>query len=263
MPTLTPRELAALLPPLCELARGAGAEVLRHYENGFTVRAKADDTPVTEADEAAEAIILPALAPLLPGVPAISEEESAAGQSPALNGARFWAVDPLDGTKEFIKRTGEFSVNIGLIDGGRPVLGVIYAPVTRMLYAAAGPGSAFRQRDGGAAEPIHARSAPADGMVVLASRSHDNDQALRDRLAALTVRERRKMGSSLKFCMIAEAEADIYLRMGPTCEWDIAAGQAILEAAGGSVTRLDGSPMIYGKADEAYLNPSFIARGLT
>lgn len=263
MPPLTPAELAALLPPLCDLARRAGAEVLRHYENGFTVRAKADDTPVTEADEAAEAIILPALAPLLPGVPAISEEEAAAGQSPALNGARFWAVDPLDGTKEFIKRTGEFSVNIGLIDEGHPVLGVIYAPVTRMLYAAAGPGTAFRQRDGGAAEPIHSRAVPADGMVVLASRSHDNDQALRERLAALTVRERRKMGSSLKFCMIAEAEADIYLRMGPTCEWDIAAGQAILEAAGGSVTRLDGSPMIYGKADKGYLNPSFIARGLT
>ena len=160
-------------------------------------------------------------------------------------------------------KADEFSVNIGLIDEGHPVLGVIYAPVTRMLYAAAGPGTAFRQRDGGAAEPIHSRAVPADGMVVLASRSHDNDQALRERLAALTVRERRKMGSSLKFCMIAEAEADIYLRMGPTCEWDIAAGQAILEAAGGSVTRLDGSPMIYGKADKGYLNPSFIARGLT
>ncbi|HEY4134027.1 MAG TPA: 3'(2'),5'-bisphosphate nucleotidase CysQ [Alphaproteobacteria bacterium] len=262
MTSLTPDQLRALLPPLAALARRAGAEVLRRYEGGFTVRAKADDTPVTEADEAAEAIILPALAPLLPGVPAISEEAAAKGQAPALNGARFWAVDPLDGTKEFIKRTGEFSVNIGLIDGGHPVLGVIYAPVTGLLYAAAGPGSAFRQRGDAAPEPIGARHAPDDGMVVLASRSHDNDQALRDRLAALPVRERRKMGSSLKFCLIAEAEADIYLRMGPTCEWDTAAGQAILEAAGGSVTQLDGSPMVYGKAADGFLNPSFVARGL-
>ena len=261
MPLLIPTELAALLPPLADLARRAGAEVMRVYEAGFTVQTKADDTPVTEADEAAEAVILPALALLLPGVPAISEEEAAAGQSPALNGARFWAVDPLDGTKEFIKRTGEFSVNIGLIDGGRPALGVIYAPVTKMLYAAAGPGTAFRQRDGGQRESIAARVPPADGMVVLASRSHDNDQALRDRLTALSVGERRKMGSSLKFCMIAEADADIYLRYGPTSEWDTAAGQAILEAAGGSVTKLDGSPMIYGKAHEGYRNPSFVAQG--
>ncbi|MFN4283939.1 MAG: 3'(2'),5'-bisphosphate nucleotidase CysQ [Alphaproteobacteria bacterium] len=262
---LSPAELAALLPPLCDLARRAGAEVMRVYEAGFTVQTKADDTPVTEADEAAEAVILPALAKLLPGVPAISEEEAAAGQSPALpvsqHGARFWAVDPLDGTKEFIKRTGEFSVNIALIDGGRPALGVIYGPVGKTLYAAAGPGSAFRQRDGRPKEPIAARAAPADGLVVLASRSHDNDQALRDRLASLTVRERRKMGSSLKFCMIAEAEADIYLRYGPTSEWDTAAGQAILEAAGGSVTRLDGGPMIYGKARDGFLNPSFVAQG--
>ena len=258
---LSPADLAALLPPLCDLARRAGAEVMRVYEAGFTVKSKADDTPVTEADEAAEAVILPALATLLPGVPAISEEEAAAGQSPALNGSRFWAVDPLDGTKEFIKRTGEFSVNIALIDGGRPALGVIYGPVTRTLYAAAGPGTAFRQRDGGSREAISARAAPADGLVVLASRSHDNDQALRDKLASLTVRERRKLGSSLKFCLIAEAEADLYLRYGPTSEWDTAAGQAILEAAGGSVTRLDGTPMIYGKADEGYRNPSFVARG--
>jgi 3'(2'), 5'-bisphosphate nucleotidase len=154
-------------------------------------------------------------------------------------------------------------VNIGLIDDGRPVLGVIYAPVTDMLYAAAGAGSAFRQHGEGGRERLGARVVPEDGMVVLASRTHDNDQALRDRLALLPVRERRKMGSSLKFCLIAEAQADIYLRMGPTCEWDTAAGQAILEAAGGSVLRLDGTPMVYGKANEGYLNPSFIARGLT
>ena len=256
-----PNELAGLIEPLCALAEQAGHAIRRYYHDGFTVRVKSDDSPVTEADEAAEAIILPALAALLPGVPIVSEESGINGQSLDFTRERFWAVDPLDGTKEFIKRTGEFSVNIGLIDGGRPALGVIYAPVTKMLYAAAGPGTAFRQRDGGQRESIAARVPPADGMVVLASRSHDNDQALRDRLAALSVGERRKMGSSLKFCMIAEADADIYLRYGPTSEWDTAAGQAILEAAGGSVTKLDGSPMIYGKAHEGYRNPSFVAQG--
>ncbi|HEU0070642.1 MAG TPA: 3'(2'),5'-bisphosphate nucleotidase CysQ [Alphaproteobacteria bacterium] len=261
MTPLTPAQLTALIDPLAALARRAGDEVMRVYEAGFTVKAKADDTPVTEADEAAEAVILPRLAELLPGVPAISEEDAAKGNCPPLNGTRFWAVDPLDGTKEFIRRTGEFSVNIGLIDGGRPALGIIYAPVTRMLYAATGPGTAFRQADGRPREAIAARTAPADGLVVLASRSHDNYQALRDKLASLHVRERRKLGSSLKFCLIAEGEADLYLRYGPTSEWDTAAGQAILEAAGGNVTQLDGSAMIYGKAGEKFINPSFVAQG--
>lgn len=256
-----PNELAGLIEPLCALAEQAGHAIRRYYHDGFTVRVKSDDSPVTEADEAAEAIILPALAALLPGVPIVSEESGINGQSLDFTRERFWAVDPLDGTKEFIRRSGEFTVNIALIDHGRPVLGVVHGPALDVTYSGAGPATAMMRRGRQAARPITARLAPSDGLIALASRSHDTSEELREVLARHPIKERRQMGSSVKFCVIAEGQADLYLRLGPTCEWDTAAGQAVLESAGGSLTLLDGKPFTYGKA--GFLNPSFIAAGLT
>ena len=254
-----PNELAGLIEPLCALAERAGAAISRYYHDGFTVRVKSDDSPVTEADEAAEAIILPSLKTLLPGVPIISEEAGLHGDSPDFRHGRFWAVDPLDGTKEFIRRSGEFTVNIGLIENGRPVLGVVHAPALDATYCGAGLGTARMRRGHQSAQSIMVRRPPSDGLIALASRSHDNSDELRDFLARLPIKERRQMGSSLKFCLIAAGDADLYLRLGPTCEWDTAAGQAVLEAAGGSMTLIDGMPFTYGKA--GFLNPSFIAAG--
>lgn len=254
-------ELSELIEPLCALAEQAGEAIRRYYHDGFTVRVKSDESPVTEADEAAEAIILPALAALLPGVPIVSEESGLNGQSLDFTRQRFWAVDPLDGTKEFIRHSGEFTVNIALIEQGRPVLGVVHAPALDVTYSGAGLDTAMMRQGRQAARPITARRAPADGLIALASRSHDSSEELREVLSRYKIRERRQMGSSVKFCHIAAGQADLYLRLGPTCEWDTAAGQAVLEAAGGSVTLLDGKPFTYGKT--GFLNPSFIATGLT
>lgn len=250
-------ELTSLIDPLCELAEEAGRAVLRYYHGGFTVRTKSDATPITEADEAAEAIILPALHKLLPGVPMISEEAGTQGGTPQ-HMQRFWAVDPIDGTKEFINRSGEFTVNIALIENNRPILGIVHAPALDVIYSAAGRGSAQRRRDGQPARSIAVRQ-PRDGLVALASRSHDDNAELTAALARFAVKERRPMGSSLKFCLIAAGEADLYIRLGPTCEWDTAAGHAVLDAAGGTVTLMDGQPLLYRKP--GFLNPSFIARG--
>jgi 3'(2'), 5'-bisphosphate nucleotidase len=253
-------ELAALIEPLCVLAEQAGAAINRYYHDGFTVRTKMDESPVTEADEAADAIILPALAKLLPGVPIVSEEAGLQGHAVNFAHDRFWAVDPLDGTKEFIRKSDEFTVNIALIEKGRPVLGVVHAPALDVTYSAAGPGTARMQRLSQVARPITARHPPGDGLIALSSRSHDSNTDLADFLTRYPVKERRRVGSSLKFCCIAAGDADLYARIGPTSEWDTAAGQAVLEGAGGSVTLMDGGPFIYGKA--GFLNPSFIARGL-
>ncbi len=253
-------ELAALIEPLCALAEQAGAAINRYYHDGFTVRTKMDESPVTEADEAADAIILPALAKLLPGVPIVSEETGVQGNTVNFAHDRFWAVDPLDGTREFIRQSDEFTVNIALIENGRPVLGVVHAPALDLTYSAAGPGTARMHRLTQVARPITARHPPSDGLIALSSRSHDSSAELADFLARYPVKEWRRIGSSLKFCCIAAGDADLYVRIGPTCEWDTAAGQAVLEAAGGTVTLTDGSPFTYGKP--SFLNPSFVARGL-
>jgi 3'(2'), 5'-bisphosphate nucleotidase len=259
-------ELASLIEPLCAIAEQAGATINRYYHEGFVVRTKSDDSPVTDADEAAEAIILPVLRKLLPEVPIVSEEAGASGDEKTFARGRFWAVDPLDGTKEFIRRSDEFTVNIALIENGRPVLGVVHAPALDVTYAAAGPGTARMQRLHQMARPISVRRPPADGLIALASRSHDSSTELSDFLAGYAIKERRRMGSSLKFCCIAAGDADLYARIGPTSEWDTAAGQAVLEGAGGAVTlmgnnRAEGNPLAYGKP--GFLNPSFIARGST
>src|SRR5215470_10751942 len=212
-----------------EIAREAAREIMRIYAGDLGVRDKADKSPVTDADHAAEAIIVAGLRALTPGTPVVAEEEIAAGHVPTLDGGPFWLVDPLDGTKEFIKRNGEFTVNIALIEHGRPTLGIVLAPAT-------------------------------GGLVACASRSHAiySDLDIWFRNNGLTVADRIQAGSSLKFCLIAEGKADIYPRFGPTNEWDTAAGQGVLEAAGGEVVTTDGKPLVYGKP--GFGNPHFIAR---
>jgi len=251
-------DLRELLEAARCAARAASVAILEIYAAPFDVRRKEDQSPVTEADERAERIIIAALAQTAPGIPAIAEELAAAQNLPS-PGPRFWLIDPLDGTKEFIAKNDEFSVNIGLIEGDRPVLGVIHAPVAKVTYAAAGPGSATRQEGDAVPVPIAARKAPARGLVVAHSRSHVNSQKLADFLVAYPGVQRRISGSAIKFCFLAEGSADLYPRFGTTMEWDTAAGQAILEAAGGSVVTLDGAPLRYGKP--LFRNPGFIARG--
>ncbi len=251
---------AELLDEIRDIARRAGEVVLDHYRSDFEVRRKDDASPVTEADEAAERIILQALRALTPGVPVIAEEEAAAGRIEALSGDWFWLVDPLDGTKEFIARNDEFTVNVALIHAGRPVLGVVLAPALDTMYAAAGPATASIESGDTGRRPIAARAVPANGAVLVSSRSHGDPDSLAELTANLVVTDHRIAGSSLKFCLVATGEADIYPRYGPTHEWDTAAGHAVLTAAGGSVRTLDGEDLLYGK--EKFLNPRFIARGL-
>jgi 3'(2'), 5'-bisphosphate nucleotidase len=243
-----PRSVTDLLDLAITAAHRAGEEILRIYAGEFAVEHKEDRTPVTEADHAAQRVILAALTPT--GIPVVSEEAALPEGAPP----RFWLVDPLDGTKEFVARRGEFSVNIALVEGDRPVLGIVYAPVTGVTYAAA---EGRATRDG---KPIHARPAPP-ALVVVHSRSHSDSPKLQAWLDArgVNVAERMVAGSAIKFGLIAEGAADLYPRAGPTSEWDTAAGQAILEAAGGSVTDLDGAPLRYGK--KGFLNSGFVARG--
>jgi 3'(2'), 5'-bisphosphate nucleotidase len=239
-------------------ARDAAAAIMEIYRSDFAVRVKDDRTPVTLADEHAEAVIVAALKAGAPEIAVIAEEAVAAHGAGGAAPERFWVVDPLDGTREFVNRNGEFTVNIGLIERGRPVLGVVHLPVAGTTYAGCGPGTATR-RDGAApAVAIAARRAPAAGAVVIHSRSHA-DQRIEAYVAKLPGASRRIMGSAAKFCIVAEGEADFYPRFGTTMEWDTGAGQAVLEAAGGAVLTEDGAPLRYGKPD--YRNPAFVARG--
>ena len=246
---------AALLP----LVRATSAAIMAIYATDFAARAKRDASPVTDADEAAEAIILRGLAALTPDVPVVAEEQMAAGHVPQLHGDRFWLVDPLDGTREFVDRNGEFTVNIALIDRGRPVLGIVGAPAQDCIWLGIAGGGARRfdkADDAGAA--IAVRPVPQVGARVLVSRNHREaavDAWLRRQLAP----ETRTVGSSLKFCRIAEGAADLYPRFASISEWDTAAGQAVLEAAGGAVVTWEGPPLDYGKP--AFRNPGFLARG--
>lgn len=253
-----------LLDELRRIAREAGTAIMGHYGNNPAVRAKADNSPVTAADEAAEALIVTALKALTPDLPIVSEEAAAAGYLPDIDGGtrserRFWLVDPLDGTREFLSGNGEFTVNIALVEGERPAIGVVHVPTRDVTYAGTGAGRATRQENGRPPEPIGARVQPANGAIVLASRSHGSGAALDAFLATQRVAGRVRAGSSLKFCLIAEGVADLYPRFGRTMEWDTAAAQAVLTSAGGSVTTLDGAELLYGKP--GFENPHFIARG--
>ena len=259
----TPSErLAALVA----LAHEAGAIVMRHYVAGTEARKKTDHSPVTDADEEAEAHILKGLLALVPGVPVVAEEEVAAGRLPQI-GLHFFLVDPLDGTKEFINRNGEFTVNIAEIVNGIAVRGVVYAPDKRRLFFGETPGGAWEIQtsvdalpDLAKARRIRVRAAPKDGLVAVASRSH-RDKKTEEYLAHYPVKEFITAGSSLKFCLVATGEADIYPRHGTTMEWDTAAGDAVLSAAGGRVTNLDGSAFVYGRVADNFTNPHFVARG--
>lgn len=250
---------AELARAIRDLSLEAGTVIMAVYEGAFETRVKADASPVTDADEAAERLILEGLARLAPEIPAVAEESVAAGRVPDVSGGRFWLVDPLDGTKEFISRNGEFTVNIALIDGGAPVLGVVHCPARGTTYWTEGPGRVFRQGEHGAPETIAARAPGPGGLVAAVSRSH-RDGRTDEYLADFDIAETIVAGSSLKFCLVAAGEADIYPRIGPTHEWDTAAGHAVLAAAGGSVRTLGGDELVYGGA--GFLNPHYVARGL-
>lgn len=261
MSTVLPSR-TALRDACTEIAEAAAREIMRIYAGDLGVRDKADKSPVTDADHAAEAVILAGLDRLTPGVSIIAEEEMAAGRVPKLDGGPFWLVDPLDGTKEFIKRNGEFTVNIALVENGRPTLGIVLAPASETLWRGAAGLGADKRVGNGAFFAIATRTPPAAGLTACASRSHAiySDLDIWFRNNGLTVADRVQAGSSLKFCLIAEGKADIYPRFGPTCEWDTAAGQGVLEAAGGEVVTTDGRPLTYGHPP--YRNPHFIARSL-
>jgi 3'(2'), 5'-bisphosphate nucleotidase len=247
-----------LLDTARRAALAAGEAIMAVYAQDFDVRQKPDKTPVTEADLAAERIIVEILRSTFPDIPVVSEElVDAEGLPPSA--ARFWVVDPLDGTREFVAKNVEFAVCIGLVEDGRPVLGVLHGPAVGLTYTACGPDTATRQRRDGRAEPIRARTVPPEGFVVVHSRSHENSRRLGEFLQNYPVLERKKCGSALKFGLIAAGEADLYPRFGTTMEWDTAAGQAILEAAGGRVQSMAGVRLAYGKP--GLKNDGFIAWG--
>jgi 3'(2'), 5'-bisphosphate nucleotidase len=248
----------ALLPEMLAIADEAGRAIMKVYDGEFAVELKDDRTPLTAADSAAHSIIVDGLRALPAALPVLSEESPAAERAERHRWPRFWLVDPLDGTREFIKRNGEFTVNIALIDGHRPVAGVVTAPaIGRSYYGALGHG-AFRQ-DGAEARPIAVRRPAAEPLRIVGSRSHGST-ALDDFLAPLGPCVLKPMGSSLKICLVAEGEADLYPRLGPTSEWDTAAAEAVLLAAGGSMIDLEGQPLTYN-AREGLLNPHFLAMG--
>ena len=251
---------------IAEIALGAGKVIMDVYESDFNVARKEDTSPVTEADEKAEALILRTLAELAPDVPVLAEEAAAAGNIPEL-GSRFLLVDPLDGTKEFINKRGEFTVNIALIEHGRPVMGVVYAPALGRLFVADNVSSAWQaSAKPGAAVPPEAERTPLrirkapEALTAIASKSHRTPETDAF-LETFEVGEIISAGSSLKFCLIAAGEADLYPRMGRTMEWDTGAGQAVVEAAGGRVLQEDGAPLLYGKTERGYDNPHFIVYG--
>ncbi len=249
----------ALLPELVAVAHEAGEAIMKVYATDFEVARKEDDSPVTEADLAAEALITPVLQALTPDIPIVAEEAASRGEIPDVGDGPFWLVDPLDGTKEFLNRNGEFTVNIGLIVDKQPVLGVIFAPALGDTYTGVVSVGATRARTGAEAEPITIREVPSDGVTVLASRRHGDPETLSAFLDGRPLAGMKNAGSSLKFCLLAAGEADIYPRFGPTMEWDTAAGHAILRAAGGRVTLEDGAPLLYAKSP--LRNPNFIAWG--
>jgi 3'(2'), 5'-bisphosphate nucleotidase len=244
-----------LLEAIAVAARGAGEAILAIVARGYDVETKTDTSPVTEADRAAELIILAALAVAAPGVPVIAEEEVAAGRIPD-HGDIYFLVDPLDGTKEFVRGGDDYTVNIGLIVDGSPQLGVVYAPATGRLHGGIVSEGAWLE-EGGARRAITCRPCGA-APVAVASKSHFS-QPTADYLEIVGARDYVSIGSSLKFCIVAEGRADIYPRLSPTSEWDTAAGHAVLLAAGGQVDGPDGSPLRYGKT--AFINRGFVATG--
>jgi len=245
---------ARLLEEIAEAAREAGEAILTVVRRGFDVEAKQDSSPVTEADRAAELVILAALARAAPGVPVIAEEEVAAGRIPA-HGDLFFLVDPLDGTKEFVRGGDDYTVNIGLIEGGTPKLGAVFAPATGRLHSGlVGQGAWLDEGSGQRPIAVRPRS---EQLTAVASKSHLNQATIDYLCEAAGGCDYVAIGSSLKFCIVAEGKADIYPRASPTSEWDTAAGHAVLLAAGGLVDGPDGDSLRYGKP--TFLNRGFVA----
>lgn len=245
-----------LLPGLLPVAREAGALIMKHYSGLRTAEKKEDSSPVTEADREADRFIVEALLDAAPAVPAVSEE----GAKPDIAAAEyFWLIDPLDGTKSFVRGSGFFTVNIALIGPDRtPHIGVVYEPVGRMLYWG-GPEGAFAQKDGGEPYAIHTRGRHELPLSAIVSHSH-LDRQTEAWLEKNSIIHRHPCASSVKFCLLAEGKVDYYPRFGPTMEWDTAAGHAVLNAAGGRLTKPDGSPFTYGK--DGFRNGNFVASGV-
>jgi 3'(2'), 5'-bisphosphate nucleotidase len=248
-----------LLDAVVGIARSAGEAILAVYRSDFAVQAKEDRSPLTEADLRAHAVIVEALVALTPDLPVLSEESATVPFESRSAWRRYWLVDPLDGTREFVKRNGEFTVNIALIEGHAPVLGVVHAPVLDVTYAGGAALGAFKQVAGGDRLPIHVATRATPPVRVVGSRSHAGDSLARF-LANLDAHELVRMGSSLKLCLVAEGVADVYPRLGPTSEWDTAAAQAVVEGAGGAVTDTAGQPLRYNAKAEL-LNPQFLVFG--
>jgi 3'(2'), 5'-bisphosphate nucleotidase len=248
-----------LLPQVAAIARRAAGEILAVYNGGaLQARAKADDSPLTEADLRAHRLIVASLAALTPQLPVLSEESAPGAFAARAGWQRFWLVDPLDGTREFLDRNGEFTVNIALIEDHVPVLGVVHVPVTDVSYQGV-PGAGAWREQGGERRTLAVAAHSASPVRVAGSRSHRGD-SLAGFLARLGPHRLLSVGSALKFCLLAEAAADVYPRLGPTSEWDTAAGHAVLTAAGGAVLDLSGAPLTYNTRAELR-NPSFVAFG--
>jgi 3'(2'), 5'-bisphosphate nucleotidase len=250
----------ALLEHVAGIARAAGREILEVYAGGaLAPTAKADDSPLTAADLRAHRLIVQGLNELTPELPVLSEECAHAPFATRSRWSRYWLVDPLDGTREFLSGNGEFTVNVALIEGHAPVLGVVHVPVTETTYRGLAGVGAWRERRGQPVESIHVAGHSATPLRVVGSRSHRGD-SLDPFLAQVGAHELLAIGSALKFCLVAEGAADVYPRLGPTSEWDTAAAHAVLVAAGGAVCALDGRALEYN-ARASLLNPFFVAFG--
>lgn len=252
-------DLKELLDPVIQVAYQAGRVIMEVYDAGFSVEHKSDHTPVTEADTAANTIIVTHLKELTPHLPILTEEAKPTSYSERKTWPRYWLIDPLDGTREFIKRNGEFTVNIALIDGNESVMGVVYAPVIGVLYYAAKGQGAFKQESTNKPQAIHVREHCPGKAIVACGRSHPSDE-VKIFLENLGEHEIIRVGSALKSCMVAEGKADLYPRLGPTSEWDTAAAQCVVEEAGGAITDTGMQRLRYNTKDDL-LNPHFFVAG--
>lgn len=256
---------AAWLPELISIVHKAGDAIMQVYAGEITIQRKGDNSPLTMADMAAHHIIESGLNKLTPELPVLSEESAEVSYDIRSQWRRYWLVDPLDGTREFIKRNDEFTVNIALIDNGKPIIGIVYAPAKSLLYYAGQEIGAFKQVGNQDESAIKARALDPTSMTVASSRSH-SDERVKSFLSRVTAKLSEpkliSMGSSLKICLVAEGLADVYPRLGPTSEWDTAAAQCVLEQAGGQLVGIDGKPFVYN-AKSSLLNAEFFARGAT
>ena len=246
-----------LIEDVLQIAGVASEKVMAIYQTDFEVNIKEDDSPITAADIASHHVIVDGLKALTPDIPILSEESANAPWGERKHWTRFWLVDPIDGTKDFTNRTGEFTVNIALIEDGEPVMGVVTAPALGEAYWGIKGQGAWKREADGSTRKLQVVE-PPEAVRTVASKNHLN-QETRDFIEKLGNHELVQAGSSLKFCRIAEGKADIYPRLGPTCEWDTGAAHAVLAAAGGKVNKLDGTPLLYGKED--VFNPYFVASG--